>query len=68
MQETNHKRYLTIEQIIDKIQLQNLYFIGVCGIPGAGKSTLSDKLQQSLPNSIVIPMDGFHLYRKDLDE
>jgi pantothenate kinase len=51
-----------------KIQSENNYFIGVCGIPGAGKSTISDKLKQSLPDSIIIPMDGFHLYRKDLDE
>jgi pantothenate kinase len=41
--------------------------IGVCGIPGSGKTTFALKLKSCLPNAIVIPMDGFHLYRKDLD-
>ena len=59
---------MTIDQVIQNIQDSHLYFIGVCGIPGAGKSTISDKLKESLPKSIIVPMDGFHLYRKDLDE
>jgi pantothenate kinase len=42
--------------------------VGVCGIPGAGKSTLSEKIQQNIPDSVIVPMDGFHLYRKELDE
>ena len=40
--------------------------IGICGIPGSGKSHFSHKLHSLLENSIVVPMDGFHLYRKDL--
>lgn len=35
------KRYLTIDEIVDKIQQHDLYLVGVCGIPGAGKSTIS---------------------------
>lgn len=40
----------------------------MAGIPGSGKTTTAGKLSQVLGNSKVIPMDGFHLYRKDLDE
>lgn len=38
------------------------HLIGLTGAPGAGKSTLSDKLAKQLGSSlVVIPMDGFHL-------
>ena len=57
-----------IEQISQTIKQQNHYLIGIAGIPGAGKSTLAHKLQSLLEKSIVIPLDGYHLYRKDLDE
>lgn len=35
--------------------------IGLCGAPASGKSTLSEALTERLPNSAVVPMDGFHL-------
>lgn len=39
--------------------------VGVAGPPGAGKSTLADRLHGELTNraisSAVLPMDGFHL-------
>jgi len=40
--------------------------IGICGAPGAGKSTLAaevaDWLNQGTPGTaVVVPMDGFHL-------
>lgn len=41
-----------------------MFIIGVCGIPGAGKSTICEKLLKNLDDSLIIPMDGFHLYRK----
>ena len=36
--------------------------VGIAGAPGAGKSTISAKLEQVLPHgsAIVVPMDGFH--------
>src|SRR5262245_54629329 len=40
--------------------------IGVTGPPGAGKSTLADALSHSMPMSVVIPMDGFHLANAEL--
>lgn len=44
--------------------------IGVCGAPGAGKSTVAAALAQSLSqqghSSVVFPMDGFHLAQSQL--
>lgn len=41
--------------------------VSICGAPGSGKSTISEKLCRELPRSVVIPMDGYHLYRNELD-
>jgi pantothenate kinase len=36
--------------------------LGVCGAPGAGKSTLAEALVAALaPAAVLVPMDGFHL-------
>lgn len=43
------------------------YLIGIAGIPGSGKTTLSDVLKQRLPHAVIIPMDGYHLPRTMLD-
>ncbi|QGG89040.1 nucleoside/nucleotide kinase family protein [Agrobacterium sp. MA01] len=46
--------------------------VGVAGPPGAGKSTLADRLHQTLTErghrSAVLPMDGFHLDNAILEE
>ena len=43
-------------------------WIGIAGAPGSGKSTLARELECRLgKSSIVIPMDGYHHYRSDLD-
>ena len=46
--------------------------VGVAGPPGAGKSTLADRLHTILGErghrSAVLPMDGFHLDNSILDE
>jgi len=56
-----------VEDIAEKVRVKKCRLIGVCGIPGAGKTTFARQLQQVLGKAIVVPMDGFHLYRKDLD-
>jgi putative protein kinase ArgK-like GTPase of G3E family len=47
-------------------------FVGVAGIPGGGKSTFCSNVAEILKfehgiNALVIPMDGYHYYRHDLD-
>jgi pantothenate kinase len=48
------------------------YWIAVAGAPGSGKSTLSKELAAGLNargiRTTVIPMDGFHYYRRELDQ
>lgn len=42
--------------------------IGIVGPPGAGKSTLADRLARADPHAAVLPMDGFHLPQERLRE
>ena len=45
------------------------FWIGLVGAPGSGKSTLAAWLQQQLGAALlVIPMDGYHLSRQQLDQ
>ena len=46
----------------------DIVLIGIAGIPGSGKTTLSSELISLFPQLKFIPMDGYHIYRKDLDE
>lgn len=44
-------------------------WIGVAGAPGSGKSTLAQDLKKLLGKMlVVIPMDGYHYYRNELDK
>jgi pantothenate kinase len=41
--------------------------LGICGAPGAGKSTLAEKLVHRFGSeAVVVPMDGFHLHDEEL--
>lgn len=44
--------------------------VGLCGTPGGGKSTLSDRLARAAEakglRAVVVPMDGFHLANAEL--
>jgi pantothenate kinase len=41
--------------------------LGICGAPGAGKSTLAAELVSRLgDDAVVVPMDGFHLHDDEL--
>jgi pantothenate kinase len=43
--------------------------LGLVGAPGAGKSTLAERLVAALPPgaAVVLPMDGFHLAQRELE-
>ncbi|YAL83684.1 nucleoside/nucleotide kinase family protein [Dermacoccaceae bacterium W4C1] len=47
------------------------FLLGIAGAPGAGKSTLAQRVQESATaagvQSVVVPMDGFHLAQAVLD-
>lgn len=41
--------------------------VGIAGCPGAGKSSLADRLAgEHGPTAVVVPMDGFHLAQRQL--
>jgi pantothenate kinase len=41
--------------------------LGICGMPGSGKSTLSARLAAEIGDeAVVVPMDGFHLHDAEL--
>lgn len=42
--------------------------IGICGAPGAGKSTLAERLVKALgADAVLIGMDGYHLAQVELE-
>ncbi|MFJ7946262.1 nucleoside/nucleotide kinase family protein [Streptomyces sp. NPDC096354] len=42
--------------------------LGIAGPPGAGKSTLAERLVEGLGGlAVLVPMDGFHLAQAELD-
>lgn len=46
-----------------------IFWLGIAGAPGSGKSTISQKLALRLGDTaIVVPMDGYHYYRSELDQ
>ena len=57
---------------VQQQQQQGPYLVGVAGVPGSGKSTLVAEVCRRLNErcgipAVVVPMDGFHYYRAQLD-
>eukprot|EP00752_Nemacystus_decipiens_P008448 g7551.t1 len=52
-------------------QRQQQLWVAVAGAPGSGKSTLAaevcKRLQSPEMSAVCLPMDGYHLYRRELD-
>ena len=42
--------------------------IGIVGEPGSGKTTLAERLAKQFTDAVVVPMDGFHLPKSQLEE
>lgn len=65
----------SIQSLVDELKLRastlqqgQQYWLGIAGAPGSGKSTLAAKLIGGLGDiAVVVPMDGYHLYRHQLD-
>ena len=69
MEPTDNSYETSFEKLIKHINEDNsVYLIGVAGVPGAGKTTFCSELTKRIPNSIILPMDGYHIPRNNLDE
>lgn len=51
------------QRILQKLTPGSRLVLGLCGAPGAGKSTFAEQLAGRIgtDNAVVVPMDGFHL-------
>jgi len=60
------------KSMVSKNQGGKQLWIAVAGAPGSGKTTLcahlADRLRTSGVQTAVVPMDGFHYYRHELDQ
>ena len=57
-----------LKQIASRLTGNTQCWIGLVGAPGSGKSTLAAALRERLGEMLcVIPMDGYHYYRSELD-
>jgi pantothenate kinase len=57
-----------LRQRVSQLPPAQVLWIGLAGAPGSGKSTLAKQLQQQLGDCLlVIPQDGYHYYRHELD-
>jgi pantothenate kinase len=58
------------ERLVDRartLAARGRALLGICGAPGAGKSTLARRLADEIgPAAVVVPMDGFHLHDAEL--
>ncbi|WP_043720767.1 nucleoside/nucleotide kinase family protein [Kutzneria sp. 744] len=54
------------EQLIDS---KDRSLLGICGAPGAGKSTLAARLVEALgeDRAVLVGMDGFHFAQRELN-
>lgn len=56
------------DRILEAIDKRgNVYLVGLAGVPGSGKTTVSRGIAAKRPDAIIVPMDGYHLPRSRLD-
>lgn len=58
----------SLDEIVGAIPSGPRVLVGIAGEPGAGKSTIASWIAASVPSSVVLPMDGFHLPQARLVE
>ena len=60
---------LSVAEAIDRatsLAARGRALLGIAGLPGAGKSTLSAAITAGVASSVVVPMDGFHMLNEEL--
>ncbi|MCA1656082.1 MAG: nucleoside/nucleotide kinase family protein [Pseudonocardiaceae bacterium] len=59
---------MSLADLVDRVRsLPGRPMVGICGAPGAGKSTLAERLVTALGDEAVyVGMDGFHLAQAEL--
>lgn len=76
MDELYQEQARRIWETAARLQQPEKYAVGIAGVPGSGKSTAATRvaeqinlLSSSEPRqaAVVVQMDGFHFYRKQLD-
>jgi pantothenate kinase len=56
-----------LDQLLATVVPRQRYMLGLAGAPGAGKSTVAQRLLEALPGrAVVVPMDGYHLANSEL--
>ena len=76
MLDEKHQQKCIAAEIADLVhnnETDQVPFIGIAGIPAAGKSYLCSDLEKILADqynvdALVVGMDGYHYYRSQLDE
>jgi pantothenate kinase len=57
----------SLDQLLGGLVPGQRYMLGLAGAPGAGKSTVAQRLLGALPGrAVVVPMDGYHLANSEL--
>lgn len=59
----------TVAERLLQLKLENnnkQIWVSISGAPGSGKSSLASRLADTLPDAVVVPMDGFHFYKAHL--
>jgi pantothenate kinase len=68
LQTTMHAEVLAAADAIERaVRTRSAELIALAGVPGSGKSTVADELRTRWPRAVVLPMDGYHLPKQNLD-
>lgn len=56
-----------LDDLLGSIVPGQRYMLGLAGAPGAGKSTVAQRLMDAMPGrAVIVPMDGYHLANTEL--
>eukprot|EP01118_Nematostelium_gracile_P006092 TRINITY_DN1948_c0_g2_i2.p1 TRINITY_DN1948_c0_g2~~TRINITY_DN1948_c0_g2_i2.p1 ORF type:complete len:226 (+),score=57.49 TRINITY_DN1948_c0_g2_i2:80-757(+) len=64
---------ILVDELLSSVKEGRKTIVAIAGIPGSGKTTMAFTINKLInersPNtSVMVPMDGFHYYRKQLDQ